>query len=209
MRLVGEQGELAGQAFSLERPVVVLGRGKESDIVLLESDVSRQHARLQRGPQGWTLVDLGTTNGTFVNGKRLPAQEPYLLRPGDRIAIGSSVFAVQEEGAPGGTPARTAGPVTSLHPAILLGAALLFVLVLVGAVALLVAVLEPKDVIATPTAINQEEQLLTVIPLPTEMQDIVSTIAPILPDLFGVTPTAPPPGAALPAPAAVDPDSGS
>ena len=196
MRLVVEQGELAGQAFSLDRPALVVGRGKDSDIVLVDADVSRQHARLQSGSQGWLLVDLGTTNGTFVNGKRLPAQEPYLLRPGDRITIGRSVLAVQQEGAP--QPERRA---PTAHPAILLAGALVFVLVLVGIVALLVLLLEPKETVAPPTPIDQGEQIMTVLPVPTEMQDLIQTVVPVLPDLFGLTPTPPPPGAAVPEPA--------
>jgi len=209
MRLVVEQGELAGQTVPLDRPSIVIGRGKDSDVVLLEADVSRQHARLQRGAQGWTVVDLGTTNGTFVNGKRLPAQEPYLLRTGDRITVGSSVLAVQDEVAAGGPAPRRGLQRRAVHPAILLAGAVAFVLLLVGIVALTVVLLEPRDAPATPTAIDQGEQLQTVLPVPTEMQDIISTVIPALPGFFGVTPTPPPPGAAVPEPPGESPDAGS
>ena len=203
MRLVVEQGELAGQVLPMTQPALLIGRGKENDLVLLDSDVSREHARLQRGPQGWTLVDLGTTNGTFVNGKRLPPQDPYLLRPGDRITVGSSVLAVQEDAAGGQARPRPSeqGPRRErpAHPALLLAGALAFVLALVGIVALLVAILQPAEPVATPTAIDQGEQLMTVLPVPTQMQDIIGTVIPALPGLFGVTPT-PPPGARAPGP---------
>jgi len=195
MKLVIEQGERAGQVIAMAQPALLIGRGKDNDIVLLEQDVSREHARLQHGPQGWTLIDLGTTNGTFVNGKRLPAQDPYLLRPGDRITIGSSVLAVQEDAAVGQARSRRERPA---HPALLLAAALAFVLLLVGIVALLVTVLQPAEPVATPTAIDQGEQLMTVLPVPTEMQDIIGTVIPALPGLFGVTPTPPPPDARAP-----------
>lgn len=196
MKLVVEQGERAGQVLAMAQPALIIGRGKENDIVLLEADVSREHARLQRGPQGWTLVDLGTTNGTFVNGKRLPAQDAYLLRPGDRITIGTSVLAVQEDAAPERAPRRE----RRVHPLILLAGALAFVLLLVGIVALLVAILQPAEPVATPTAIDQGEQLMTVLPVPTQMQDIISTVVPALPGLFGVTPTPPPPDSRAPGP---------
>lgn len=197
MRLVVEQGEQAGQVLAMAQPALLIGRGKENDMVLLEADVSREHARLERGAQGWTLVDLGTTNGTFVNGKRLPAREPYLLRPGDRITIGSSVLAVQEDAA----SERGPGGGRRVHPALLLAGALAFVLLLVGIVALLVALLQPAEPVATPTAIDQGEQLMTVLPpLPTEVQDIIGTVIPALPGLFGVTPTPPPPGSRAPGP---------
>jgi hypothetical protein len=201
MRLVIEQGERAGQVLPMAQPALLIGRGKDSDIVLLEQGVSREHARLQRGPQGWTLVDLGTTNGTFVNGKRLPAQDAFLLRPGDRITIGSSVLAIQEDAAAGqATPQREA----AARPAILLAGALAFVLLLVAIVYLLVNILQPARPVVTPTAIDQSEQLMTVLPVPTEMQDIISTVIPVLPGLFGVTPTPPPPGVRNLAPATSD-----
>lgn len=43
--------------------MVIIGRGRECSVVLLEHNVSRQHARLQYGGHGWTLTDLGSTNG--------------------------------------------------------------------------------------------------------------------------------------------------
>jgi hypothetical protein len=187
MKLVAEQGERAGQVLSMAQPALRIGRGKDNEIVLLEQDVSREHARLEREPQGWTLSDLGTTNGTFVNGKRLPAHEPYLLRPGDRITIGSSVLALQEDAPVGQAPPRGARRAPA---ALLLVAALAFVLLLVGIVALLVTVLKPKEAMATPTAINPGEQLLTVLPAPTEIQGIISTVVTGLPNLLEGTPPA-------------------
>jgi hypothetical protein len=204
MRLVIEQGERAGQVVALAQPTLLIGRGQDSDLVLLEADVSREHARLQHGSQGWTLVDLGTTNGTFVNGRRLPPEDPYLLRPGDRITIGSSVLAVQESAAarqvPAGGPGRAPGRERPAHPLLLLAGALAFVLLLVGIVYLLVTILQPAEPAVTPTAIDQGQQLMTVLPVPTEMQDIIGTVIPALPGLFGVTPTPPPPGVQAPEP---------
>jgi hypothetical protein len=64
---------------------VVLGRSREADIVLQDPNVSRRHAELRRGDGGWQIVDLGSTNGIKVNGRRVDNQP---LRPGDQITIG-------------------------------------------------------------------------------------------------------------------------
>jgi hypothetical protein len=64
---------------------VVLGRSREADIVLQDPNVSRRHAELRREDGGWQVVDLGSTNGIKVNGRRVDNQP---LRPGDQITIG-------------------------------------------------------------------------------------------------------------------------
>jgi len=64
---------------------VVLGRSREADIVLQDPNVSRRHAELRREDGGWQIVDLGSTNGIKVNGRRV-ANQP--LSAGDQITIG-------------------------------------------------------------------------------------------------------------------------
>jgi hypothetical protein len=64
---------------------VVLGRSREADIVLQDPNVSRRHAEVRREDGGWQIVDLGSTNGIKVNGRRVDNQP---LRPGDQITIG-------------------------------------------------------------------------------------------------------------------------
>ena len=64
---------------------VVLGRSREADIVLQDPNVSRRHAELRRDGAAWQVVDLGSTNGIKVNGRRVDNQP---LRPGDQITIG-------------------------------------------------------------------------------------------------------------------------
>jgi hypothetical protein len=63
----------------------LIGRSRECDIALSDPNVSRRHAELRRGEEGWSVVDLGSTNGVKVNGRRV---EHAPLRPGDRITIG-------------------------------------------------------------------------------------------------------------------------
>ena len=64
---------------------VVVGRSREADIVLQDPNASRRHAELRRDEGGWQIVDLGSTNGIKVNGRRVNNQP---LSPGDQITIG-------------------------------------------------------------------------------------------------------------------------
>ena len=64
---------------------VVVGRSREADIVLADPNVSRRHAELRRDESGWQVVDLGSTNGIKVNGRRV---DQAGLSPGDQITIG-------------------------------------------------------------------------------------------------------------------------
>jgi hypothetical protein len=63
----------------------MVGRSRDCDVVVSDPNVSRRHIELRRGERGWAAVDLGSTNGMKVNGRRLGHAE---LEPGDRITIG-------------------------------------------------------------------------------------------------------------------------
>jgi len=65
-----------------------LGRSRDCDVVLDDAGVSRRHAEIRPGPGGWTLADLGSTNGVRVNGQEL--RGVHTLRPGDRMELGST-----------------------------------------------------------------------------------------------------------------------
>jgi pSer/pThr/pTyr-binding forkhead associated (FHA) protein len=56
------------------------------------STVSRNHAVIEGNENGWYLTDLGSTNGTFLNGRELRPQEPMPLAPGDRIRLAREEF---------------------------------------------------------------------------------------------------------------------
>jgi pSer/pThr/pTyr-binding forkhead associated (FHA) protein len=64
---------------------VVIGRSRDCDIVLSDPNVSRRHAELRRDENAWHAIDLGSTNGVKVNGRRV---DQAALRDGDRITIG-------------------------------------------------------------------------------------------------------------------------
>jgi FHA domain/Domain of unknown function (DUF1707) len=70
--------------------VVMLGRGPDCDCVLAHPTVSRRHARIRRREDVWLLTDLGSTNGTRLNGWRLT--EEVEVRPGDRVSFGSARY---------------------------------------------------------------------------------------------------------------------
>jgi hypothetical protein len=68
---------------------VVIGRSRECDVVISDPNVSRRHAELRRDENGWHVVDLGSTNGVKVNGRRV---DQSALRAGDRVTIGVTDF---------------------------------------------------------------------------------------------------------------------
>lgn len=83
--LVVHEGQLSGERWILEQETITIGRGADCEIILPERQVSRHHARLERRREGYILLDLGSKNGTFVNGQEL--QGPYRLKDGDEIQI--------------------------------------------------------------------------------------------------------------------------
>ena len=92
-------GALKGQRFSVKTPVVNIGRADYNDVVLPDESVSTTHAKLQRREGVWILVDLDSTNGTFVDGDQIKEEAP--LAPGATIRFGdvSVVFEPTDDGA--------------------------------------------------------------------------------------------------------------
>lgn len=98
LQLVVHAGPLAGKGFPITGNSLTFGRGSENDIILDDTQVSRNHARLVRQGDEVIIEDLGSTNGTLVNGKPIGGQ--HVLQPADIISIGSSVFGVKGFAAP-------------------------------------------------------------------------------------------------------------
>lgn len=73
--------------------VVTIGRDSSCDLTLPDQTVSRKHAELRRGPDGWEIYEFGSTNGTFVNGQRVHGNAP--VHPGDQVRFGRLVFRVE------------------------------------------------------------------------------------------------------------------
>ena len=67
---------------------ISLGRGVDNDLRLNSREVSKKHALLRREPEGWSMLDHGSTNGTFVNETRLDPGIPGRVRIADRLRFG-------------------------------------------------------------------------------------------------------------------------
>ncbi len=78
---------VSGRKHEVTSPSVVLGRSREADVRVADVNVSRRHAELRQEGAGYWIVDLGSTNGIEVNGKRT---DKARLRDGDRILLGST-----------------------------------------------------------------------------------------------------------------------
>jgi pSer/pThr/pTyr-binding forkhead associated (FHA) protein len=76
-----------GRKRVLNERSVVLGRSKECDVQVADANVSRRHAELRQEGSSWWVVDLDSTNGLEVNGKRVQRAK---LADGDRITLGST-----------------------------------------------------------------------------------------------------------------------
>jgi FHA domain len=74
------------QVYEINQTVIRIGRGESMDVVIDNVSVSRRQAELREAAGAWTIRDLGSSNGTFLNGQRLTAEQP--LRPGDEISFG-------------------------------------------------------------------------------------------------------------------------
>ncbi len=106
-RLVVRRGPQPNQVYELNKDVITVGRDITNDIVINDPEVSRHHMRFTRGAGGFTLEDLGSTNGTFINGQRLTGAKP--LNPGDLIGLGETVtMAYEAAAAPARSPAELA-----------------------------------------------------------------------------------------------------
>ena len=76
-----------GSRHVLETERVTVGRQSTCSIVIKDTNVSREHAQFRRGRDGWTVRDLGSTNGTKINGVRVEGEQ--LLANGDVVLVGS------------------------------------------------------------------------------------------------------------------------
>jgi pSer/pThr/pTyr-binding forkhead associated (FHA) protein len=104
-------GKYQGGEFPLEEDrEIIVGRSSDLEIVLVEEMVSRRHARIQLVAGAVNIDDLGSTNGTFVNGERVTHAE---LQEGDRVLIGSNILKVVSTD--GMIPANSVSEQAQLH----------------------------------------------------------------------------------------------
>lgn len=93
-RLIVRRGPQPNQTFDLNKDIVTLGRDITNDIVINDPEVSRHHLRLTRGADGYSIEDLGSTNGTFIAGQRLSGVRQ--LQRADVIGLGETVTLIYE-----------------------------------------------------------------------------------------------------------------
>jgi len=93
-RLVMRSGPSVGKVYPLDKNEIFVGRDLNNDIVINDPEISRRHARMFSQGTGYVLEDLGSTNGSFVNGQRLMG--PHNLRPGDVVTFGERLSLVFE-----------------------------------------------------------------------------------------------------------------
>lgn len=93
-RLVMRSGPSVGKVYPLDKAELFVGRDLNNDIVINDPEISRRHSRFYGQGNGYVLEDLGSTNGTFVNGQRLLG--PHILRPGDTVTFGERLSLVFE-----------------------------------------------------------------------------------------------------------------
>jgi pSer/pThr/pTyr-binding forkhead associated (FHA) protein len=108
-QLVMRSGPTPGKVYELLQEDLTIGRDISNAIVINDPEISRRHSRLSAQAGSYVIEDLGSTNGTFVNGQRLMG--PHMLRPGEVVMLGEHIgFAFETTYDPNATLATGSGP---------------------------------------------------------------------------------------------------
>jgi pSer/pThr/pTyr-binding forkhead associated (FHA) protein len=91
--LIVTQGSQTGQSAALADGVIMIGRGADCQIILDDDYVSTRHARVVSGENGVYVEDLGSTNGSYVNGQRITA--PTTITMSDTVRIGRTILKLE------------------------------------------------------------------------------------------------------------------
>jgi hypothetical protein len=116
-QLIMRSGPTPGASYSLEGDQIDIGRDSTNEIVINDAEISRRHARLTFQGGKYVLEDLGSTNGTFVNGQRLAG--PRVLKSGEVVSFGEQIvmnfeaLTAADAGATVVSPRASAIPVAS------------------------------------------------------------------------------------------------
>jgi len=88
-RFVMRSGPTVGKVYPLEAAEISIGRDSSNMVAINDAEVSRRHARMELRGSAYMIQDLGSTNGTFVNGTRITGMQ--VLNPGDTVAFGEGI----------------------------------------------------------------------------------------------------------------------
>ena len=114
-RLVVVEGPDVGREFEIAG-VLTIGRDRSVGLVLADQEISRRHASVSAEGDGIVVEDLGSTNGTYVNGEQI--SEKRMLTVGEKVRLGNSVLqlvSAEAETEAGTVPREQVAPETRLH----------------------------------------------------------------------------------------------
>ena len=91
------EGLLKGKRFEIRLPLTHIGRGEHNEISIADDSVSDSHAKIQKRESGWYVVDMGSTNGTYVGGRRISGEKHLVGSPDIRFGGIKMIFQVASE----------------------------------------------------------------------------------------------------------------
>jgi pSer/pThr/pTyr-binding forkhead associated (FHA) protein len=180
----------SGQQYHLRVGENVIGRGSECDLRLSSEQVSRRHASIRWDGQQARVTDLGSTNGTRLNDRRLEPQQSYPLNPTDRLELGGADGRLEVRASTGVyaeplvepyvEPSR---PAAGRVPAWLYAIVGVAAVLLIAAIVLLVTMNRPEETTTSvqPTATPTAEGLAAVVtPLAGTVQALLPSVTPLV-----------------------------
>jgi len=114
IHLIMQTGPNVGKSYELKQEKISLGRDVSNDIVINDPEVSRRHAQLKFQSNGYTIEDLGSTNGTFVDGQKLIG--PHTLVNEETIMFGENISLVYQSTAIDSEATEIGRPPTTRKP---------------------------------------------------------------------------------------------
>ncbi len=176
-----------GETYPLSFEPLTIGRGVDNTVVLADPLVSRHHAEIVLQGTKWVVRDLGSANGTFVNGQRIAG--PWLLSSGDTIGVGPALFRVELAGRLGDQDTLVTrrplaeAPSGYLRPRLAAPAIVLALVAIVAAVLFGVLVVLPRLREGRPPAEAPSGYLRSRLAAPAIVLALVAIVAAVL---FGV-----------------------